>query len=133
MAGTQAIYRRHGFEEIVDRFYLLFLFNCFFMKKLVLASAALLLAGCANTQHNVFVNKHVDYNTNYNTIDYKQTDHFFVGGIFQDSDVNAGSICAAKGKKVDKVVVEQRWYQALISGLTMGIYTPRSSYVWCEK
>ena len=101
------------------------------MKKLVLASAALLLAGCANSQHNVFIGKNVDYSTNYNKIDYKQTDHFFIGGIFQDSDVNAGSVC--QSRKVSKVVVEQRWYQALISILTFGIYTPRSTYVWCEK
>ena len=47
MAGTQAIYRRHGFEEIVDRFYLLFLFNCYFMKKGLVLASALLLAGCA--------------------------------------------------------------------------------------
>ena len=103
------------------------------MNKLVLASAALLLAGCANTQHNIFVNKNADYNVNYNTIDYKQTDNFFIGGIFQDSDVNAGSICASKGKKVAKVIVEQRWYQNLITGLTFGLYMPRSTYVWCEK
>ena len=47
MAGTQAIYRRHGFEEIVDRFCLLFLFNCYFMKKGLVLASALLLAGCA--------------------------------------------------------------------------------------
>ncbi len=103
------------------------------MKKLVLVSAALLLAGCANTQHNIHVSNNSGYSTNYDTIDYKEWNHFFIGGIFQDSDVDAANICASKGKKVQKVVVEQRWYQNLITGLTFGLYMPRSTYVWCEK
>ena len=90
------------------------------------------LAGCASTQHTVRVSEKANMNSsiNYDAVDYEATDHFFFGGVLQDSLQDVANVCPA-GKKPAKIVNETRWYQSLIGGLTLGIYTPRKTYVIC--
>ena len=137
MFGTKTIHRNHGFEEIIDIYIYIYRFVLFFlvMKKSLVLSVALalpVLTGCASTQHTVRVSDSVPMNSSvdYNKVDYEATDHFFLGGLFQESSQDAARVCPA-GKKPAKVITETRWYQSLITGLTMGIYTPRKTYVIC--
>ena len=103
-------------------------------KSLVCASliAVLGLAGCASTQHTIRVSEKANMNSsiNYDTVDYEATDHFFFGGVLQESSQDVANVCPA-GKKPAKIVNETRWFQTLIGYLTVGIYTPRKTYVIC--
>ena len=104
------------------------------MKKgFVFASLALMsVAGCASTQHTIRVADNVPMNSSidYKKVDYEETNHFFLGGVFQESSTDASRVCPA-GKKPAKLVAETRWYQSLIGMITFGIYTPRKTYVVC--
>ena len=103
-------------------------------KSLVCASLITMLglAGCASTQHTIRVSDKVSMNSyiDYDTVDYEATDHFFFGGVNQESSQDVSNVCPA-GKKPAKIVNETRWYQTLIGYLTLGIYTPRKTYVIC--
>ena len=102
-------------------------------KSLVLCSLALLATtSCAATQHTIRVSDNAKMNSsiNYDEVDYEETNHFFLGGYFQESSTDATKVCPA-GKKPAKIVTEQRWYQSLIGMLTFGGYTPRKTYVIC--
>ena len=102
-------------------------------KSLILASVALIsIGGCASTQHTVRVSDNVGMNSSidYSKVDYEETNHFFLGGVLQESSTDAVRVCPS-GKKPAKIVTETRWYQSLIGMLTFGIYTPRKTYVVC--
>ena len=102
-------------------------------KSLVLCSLALMVVtGCASTQHTIRVSDKVPMNSsiNYDTVDYEATDHFFLGGVNQESSQDVSNVCPA-GKKPAKIVNETRWYQSLIGIITASIYTPRKTYVIC--
>ena len=94
--------------------------------------AVLGLTGCASTQHTIRVSDKVPMNSsiNYDMVDYEATDHFFLGGLLQESSQDVANVCPA-GKKPAKIINETRWYQALIGILTGSIYTPRKTYVIC--
>ena len=137
MFGTKTIHRNHGFEEIIDIYIYIYiaLFYVFFLKKSLVLSIALalpVLTGCASTQHTVRVSDNVPMNSsvNYSAVDYEETNHFFLGGLLQESSTDVANVCPA-GKKPAKIVNETRWYQTLIGYLTLGIYTPRKTYVIC--
>ena len=102
-------------------------------KSLVLCSLALLATtSCAATQHTIRVSDNAKMNSsiNYDEVDYEETNHFFLGGYFQESSTDATKVCPA-GKKPAKIVAETRWYQSLIGMITFGGYTPRKTYVIC--
>ena len=141
MAGTKAIYRNHGFEEIFDIYIYIILCIVFYFlfmkikKGLVLCGLLLLpisFVGCASTQHTIRVSDNVSMNSSidYNSVDYEATDHFFLGGLLQASNQDVSNVCPA-GKKPAKIINETRWYQALIGVITGSIYTPRKTYVIC--
>ena len=134
MAGTKAIYRRHGFEEIIDIFLIYLVFFIFFMKKSLVLSFALvafLFTGCANNMHTVKISNTADFAGDYNKRADSEWNHFFLYGLFQNSNTDAASMCPS-GKKPSRIVTETRWYQSLIGFVTFGIYVPRQTSVWCE-
>ena len=111
------------------------MFYVFFMKKglvLCVALALPVLTGCASTQHTIRVSDKAKMNSsiNYDNVDYEATDHFFLGGLLQNSSQDVANVCPA-GKKPAKIVNETRWYQSLIGIITASIYTPRKTYVIC--
>ena len=109
---------------------------------LLVASAlaiAGLTTGCANhmTQVNM---KSSSKNSGLNleikapTIDNQKADvvitnHYLLWGIGQKNEVNGNSIC---GGRPSKIVVEQRWYQALFQWFTFGIYSPMNTSFYCK-
>ena len=103
-------------------------------KSLVCFSVVALLGitGCASTQHTIRVSDKAKMNSsiNYDGVDYEETNHFFLGGVFQESSTDAANVCPA-GKVPAKIIAETRWYQSLIGMLTIGFYTPRKTYVIC--
>ena len=64
------------------------------------------------------------------TMDNAQT--FFISGIGQEQIVDAAKICGGE-ENVVKVQNKLTFLNALIGGLTFGIYTPRQSRVYCRN
>ena len=63
--------------------------------------------------------------------DYKKSHHFFLFGLIGERNVNTAQIC--KGRRVKQMQTQQTFLNGLLSGLTLGIYTPRTSKVWCRE
>lgn len=63
--------------------------------------------------------------------DYIDTKAFFLWGYVGEHHVNAPMICGNRG--VVQMQAESAWDDVLFSVLTLGLYFPRTAYVWCEK
>ncbi|MDY7025900.1 MAG: Bor family protein [Pseudomonadota bacterium] len=97
------------------------------MKKFSLALAILVpLSGCATQSFNLSEDKSGSY------LAYDKMQNFFVGGLGQESTVDASSICGS-GDKVSKVQSELTFINGLLGSLTYSIYAPKQSRVFCEK
>ncbi|MDO4223556.1 MAG: Bor family protein [Acinetobacter sp.] len=97
------------------------------MKKITLSllvSATILATGCA-TQTAILKSN------NAATPTYQKSEHFFIGGIGQEKNINANDICkgAHNIAKVQSTVTPK---DVLLSAITFGIYTPRTAKVYCQ-
>lgn len=93
------------------------------MKKLFAVAALTLASGCA-TQTFVL-------SEGNSMASYDKAEHFFVGGIGQQQDVNASEVCGG-ASKVAKVQSEVTFLNGLLSGISYNIYTPHQSRVFCK-
>lgn len=96
------------------------------MKKIVwMACGALLLSGCA--QQTFFVH---EGNPGQPT---REVSHDFVlAGIGQSEMVDAALACHGDPKKVARLEMQQSPQDTLMTVLTLGIYTPRTTRVYCS-
>lgn len=84
-----------------------------------------LLSGCATQRFDI--NSPVSP-AGQATLDTSQA--FFVGGIGQNTIVDAAEVCGG-ADKVAGVETELTFLDGLLSGLTGGIYSPRTARVYC--
>jgi uncharacterized lipoprotein YajG len=61
---------------------------------------------------------------------YNQTQSFFAYGIGQRYEIDASSICGGRDNVVG-IEVQQTFMNSLFSVLTLGIYTPRETTIYC--
>lgn len=112
------------------------------MKNFALFASLLLLGGCANHSTVLHMNQNhyrqgLDLEITAPSISKAEgstkqiTNHYFLGGVLQRNDVNVNKVC--KGRSVQKVMVEQRWYQTLFTFITFGIYSPMTTTVYCGR
>ncbi len=88
--------------------------------------------GCANNQHTVYLKN--GYRVSYDKHYAEETNQFIFGGLFQNKITDACVMCIDKGFDfVTGVVAEQRWYHTALTFLTLGVYSPRITYVWCGR
>lgn len=66
------------------------------------------------------------------TLDYETSETFFVAGIGQEVEVNAAEVCGG-ADSVAKVETELRAIDVVFSYITGGIYSPRTSRVYCKS
>lgn len=66
-------------------------------------------------------------------MDATSTKHedFFLSGIGQSRAINPVKVCGSISR-VAKVEVQQNFLQAILSGITFGIYAPRDARVYCR-
>jgi Bor protein len=95
------------------------------MKKLAVLAMAAALAGCATQRFDV--NSADDMPPSY---DHAQL--FFVGGVGQDREVDAGRVCGG-GRNVQRVETQLTAANVGMAVLTFGIYTPRQIRVYCTR
>lgn len=95
--------------------------------KMILAAVVMVLVvtGCATQTY--YLNK-----DNQSELRDQKMQHFFVGGIAQEKEVNAAQVCGGTNK-VMKVESHQRFVDGLLSVVTLGIYTPRTAKVYCSR
>jgi hypothetical protein len=95
------------------------------MKKLAIAAIVLSLTGCAIQRFDVR-----SETQNMPTHDDVQT--FWVGGIGQSEEIDAGKVCggAAKVARVETQVTAGNVGLAIV---TLGIYSPRQIRVYCTR
>lgn len=63
---------------------------------------------------------------------HEETQSFFIMGVGQQTIVNASEVCGRSRKKLSRVEVRQTMSDALLSVVTLGIYTPRTVQVSCQ-
>ena len=61
---------------------------------------------------------------------YSSTKHFFFWGLAGKAEVNVSEIC--NGKPPAQIRTERSFVDGFLGLITLGIYTPRSAYVWCN-
>jgi|TARA_Y100000590_G_C15515250_1_gene937029 hypothetical protein len=114
------------------------------MNKTMLSVLALtvLLAGCAKQTfvldgNNAEVKKTNEVFFSENILDphmdakKKTHEHFFLSGIGQGKAINPVEVCGSVSR-ISKVEVQQNFLQAILSGITFGIYAPREARVYCK-
>ena len=93
------------------------------MKKMLLATALLLITGCA--QQTFTVQNKPTAVAPKETI----THHFFVSGIGQKKTVDAAKICGG-ARNVVKTETQQTFVNGLLGFITLGIYAAGSAIVY---
>ena len=95
------------------------------MKKMLLATVALLITGCTQQTFTV---------QNKPAVAPKETitHHFFVSGIGQKKTVDAAKICGG-AENVVKTETQQTFVNGLLGFITLGIYTPLEARVYCSQ
>lgn len=118
------------------------------MHRLILCLLLLPIVSCASYNHtniladsnNENYGKYMRYGSDGFTGSYtnpeptiSMSNHFFLLGYFQTKDIDALKMCKEKGfNKVNLVINEKRWYDGVLTAITLGIYAPTSTYIWCE-
>jgi hypothetical protein len=95
------------------------------MKKLAIAAIVLSLTGCATQRFDVRSDTQ-----NAPTQDNSQS--FWVGGIGQSEEIDAGKVCGG-GAKVQRVETQMTAGNVALTILTLGIYSPRQVRVYCSR
>ena len=62
---------------------------------------------------------------------YERSQNFFLFGLIGENVINIEEIC--RERSVRQMQTQQTFVNGLVSGVTLGIYTPRTAKVWCEK
>ena len=102
--------------------------NEVFMKKLAVAeSAAVLLAGLAGCSTQTYI---VSNQTASQTASYDKMQHFFVGGIGQQSEKDTKEVCP--NGSVAKVQTQQTFLNGFLGAISYGIYSPRDMRIYCK-
>lgn len=94
-------------------------------KLMVAAFSAIILSGCS--QQTFRINHGIAENP---TQEVKQT--FFVNGIGQSQTIDAARVCGS-ADKVIRTEVQESGMDVFLRIITIGIYTPRESRVYCAK
>jgi len=100
------------------------------MKKLFLIISILLLSSCATQRFGV--NSSIKREQPSGNPHFSKWSHFFVSGIGQEDFRNASELCKDNGG-IAFVESKLSFAQALVTGLSYGIYSPRTMNVYCVK
>ena len=92
--------------------------------KLSMLFIILSLSGCATQTYLINGNSVTEPNE-------EKSEHFFVSGIGQKKTVDAAQVCGGVDKVI-KVEAEQTFLDGFLGAITWGIYTPRTSRVYCK-
>ena len=95
------------------------------LKKLIATGLVMLCTGCATQQFDLKAN--LDASPNF-----QDNQTFWVGGIGQQSEVDAAKVCGGAGK-VGRVETKLTPGNVGLTLITLGIYSPREISITCTK
>lgn len=90
----------------------------------VLAICAALLSGCSYQKFQL------DAASPSTVPTYQGTSHFVFWGIGQTKEINPREVCGARG--FASVETSYSFLDGLLTGITYGIYSPRTYAVYCK-
>ena len=96
------------------------------LKTILVAGSFVLITGCAQTKFNVH-----DRDDEL-TATYDSPQHYFIGGLGQQKNIDPVAICG-EAEKVARVETQTTFLNGLIANVTFGIYTPQQARVYCAK
>ena len=97
------------------------------LKFLSLMLVVVMLSACATQRFNIAPGGDLGIP------DEKEMQAFFIAGIGQRARINASGICRGyKKSSVQAVEFQMTFLDALLGGLTNGIFTPRTAKVYCR-
>jgi len=95
------------------------------LKKTAIVAASLLVAGCAQTKF------HMHERDDSLAAQYNEAQHYFIGGLGQQKNIDPVAICGG-ANKVYRVETQTTFVNGLVAFLTIGIYTPQQTRVYCR-
>ena len=95
------------------------------MKKLIATGMVMLCTACATQQFDLKAN--LDASPNY-----QESQTFWVGGIGQQTEVDAAKVCGG-ASKVGRVETKLTPGNVGLTLITIGIYSPRQISITCTK
>ena len=63
---------------------------------------------------------------------FSKTSHFFISGVGQSMVLNASELCK-ESDGVAFVESKQSFFDGVLATVTLGIYTPRTMNIYCNK
>lgn len=93
------------------------------MKKIIFIFGFLALTGCVTQTFKL-------QGATKTMPSYEGTSHFVFWGIGQEKVLDPKEVC--REKNVSQVQTSYSFVDGLLSGLTWGIYSPRSYAIYCE-
>ena len=101
------------------------------MKKyLILFTALFLITSCSTQRFSFNPNSKREVPTS--NPHFTKSSHFFFWGIGQDTILKPNEMCKEEGG-VSFVESTLTFPQGLITGITYGIYSPRTNNIYCNK
>ncbi len=95
------------------------------MKKLIATGLVMLCTACATQQFDLKANRDASPN-------YQESQTFWVGGIGQQTEVDAAKVCGGAGK-VGRIETQATAGNVGLTIITLGIYSPRQISITCTK
>lgn len=93
--------------------------------KILIISIAVGVSGCAAVNITQSGESDLQYRPHY-----EESKHFFLWGLFPEHHINVKEICP--NQPVKQMQTKYSAWDVLWSGLSLGLYTPRTAKVWCE-
>lgn len=91
-----------------------------------LSLVVLLMSSCST----VTISNRENYKTSTEP-NFERSYPFFMWGLAGEKEVNVADIC--QGKSPKQMQTQMTFIDGLLTGITLGIYAPRTVKVWCEN
>ena len=62
---------------------------------------------------------------------FEESQTYFLGGLVGENEIDVKKVC--NGGEATQMQSQTTFVNGLLGGLTLGIYTPRTAKVWCDK
>jgi hypothetical protein len=93
---------------------------------IIVGSLAVVLAGCAT----VTVTKNESRRITRSP-DYSDSKSFFFWGLVGRHEVDVAYVC--RGNPAEQLQTQMTFVDGLLTGITWGLYAPRTAKVWCAR
>ncbi|OFZ72682.1 MAG: hypothetical protein A3K03_06305 [Bdellovibrionales bacterium RIFOXYD1_FULL_44_7] len=98
------------------------------MKRWIILIAAATLVFAASCSTVTMTEKGAGKMTSSPT--YESSKPYFFWGLVGEHHIDVKDVC--ENKSVKQIMVQDTFLDALLGGITLGIYRPRTAKIWCQ-